>query len=443
MTRYFGTDGIRGVAGEFPLDPPTVFAIGSALGAWLCGHRGPGAVLLGQDTRESGRWIAETLAAALQRQGCTCIFAGVITTPGIAYLTRHQDVIAGVMISASHNHYLDNGIKIFGHDGYKLPDAAELEIEARIQAESAVATAPQRAALQEDRSGREAYLDFLAGRVGGALSGLSLVLDCAHGAASELAPALLRRLGCRVHVLNASPSGRNINQSSGSLHPEAMAEAVLARDADCGLAFDGDADRVIFADEQGHIMDGDEVLLILARAFLARQRLQPPLIISTVMSNLALELALQAEGIQMRRTAVGDKYVLQSMLENRAQLGGEPSGHVICLADATTGDGLLTGLRVLELLDGHTLTELRAGYRAFPQQIINVRVREKRPMDQLPAVRQTIADAENFFQGAGRVLVRYSGTEPLARVMVEANDDAAVRRHAGSIAAAIQTAIGV
>ncbi len=444
MPSYFGTDGIRGVAGQYPLDAATVYTIGAALGGWLHDHHDTGPVILGQDTRESGRWIAETLAAGLQSQSCACTFAGVITTPGIAYLARHNGMVAGVMISASHNPYHDNGIKIFGHDGYKLPDPVELELESRIEALRAQSPRPQSLPLSLEPAGKEAYLEFLTRRLNhGGLASLHVVLDCAQGAASELAPALLQRLGCRTTVLNAAPDGRNINHACGSLHPEAMAAAVVAHRASCGLAFDGDADRVIFADHLGRVMDGDEALLILARALRGQHRLDPALVIATVMSNLALELALRDEGVELRRTAVGDKYVLQCMLETGAQLGGEPSGHVICLADATTGDGLLTGLRVLELLgEGARLAELRSGYTAFPQKIINVRVREKRPLEQLPAVCQLIAEAERFFQGRGRVLVRYSGTEPLARVMVEAGDDAEVKHHAGSIAQAIQAAIG-
>ena len=444
MKNYFGTDGIRGVAGKFPLDIPTVYAIGVALGGWLHDRRLSGPVVVGQDTRESGRWIAETLAGGLRSQERESSFAGIITTPGIAFLSRRNGVKAGVMISASHNHYLDNGIKIFGHDGYKLPDEVEGELENRIQAELARVAQPQPESLEENASGREAYLEYLAGRLGGQkLAALHVVLDCAHGAASELAPALFRRLGCKMTVLNAAPDGRNINAVCGSLHPEAMAAAAVANGADCGLAFDGDADRVIFADHQGRIMDGDEVLLVLARALKLRRQLDPPLVIATVMSNLALELALRAENIDFQRTSVGDKYVLETMLQTGAQLGGEPSGHIICLADATTGDGLLTGLRVLEVIAGGIpLAELRSGYTAFPQQIVNVRVREKLPMEQLPAVRRVIAEAEQFFQGRGRVLVRYSGTEPLARVMVEASNDAEVRHHAASIAHAIRDAIG-
>jgi phosphoglucosamine mutase len=444
MKQYFGTDGIRGVAGDFPLDARTVYAIGLALGDDMRAH-GRASVVIGQDTRESSPWIAETLAGGLSQRGIRVASAGVITTPGIAYLTRVKDFAAGVMISASHNPYRDNGIKVFDHSGYKLPDSDEAEVERGIEQYRMQSLQAMPLSLPPDSELRERYLSFLADLVSHTdFSRLSIVVDCANGAASPLAGELFQSLGFRLQLLEANPDGRNINQNCGALHPEAMAQAVVEAGADAGVAFDGDADRAIFANRRGEIVNGDLVLLAAARALKCAGRLSPPIVIGTVMSNLGLELALAADGVGLERTPVGDKYVLERMLQTGAQLGGEQSGHVIFKADATTGDGLLTALRIFEIMANRrqTLDQLVQGFKAFPQLIVNVRVREKVPFNELPPVQRAIADAQSHFGDRGRVIVRYSGTEKLARVMVEAESETDVSAHCDAIAAALRSSIG-
>lgn len=444
MKSYFGTDGIRGVAGEFPLDPATVFAIGLALGDDMRRH-GRASVVIGEDTRESSRWIAETLAAGLRQRDIEVASAGVITTPGIAYLARNGDFAAGVMVSASHNPYQDNGIKVFDHSGFKLPDSDEAEVEADIARYLPQNLPPQRVSLTPRPELRERYLQFLRERVAGtAFSGLRVVVDCANGAASSVAGDLLSSLGLNADLYECAPNGRNINLDCGALHPGHMAERVRSTGADAGAAFDGDSDRVILADAAGQIVDGDLVLLIAARALKAAGQLSPPVVVGTVMSNLGLELALAEEGIELLRTPVGDKYVLEQMNASGALLGGEQSGHVIFRADATTGDGLLTALRIFGIMarSGHSLQQLCDGFCPFPQKIVNVRVREKRPLEEMGAVQQAIRRAEEHFGNRGRVLVRYSGTERLARVMVEAESEADVHQFSGTIADALRAEIG-
>ena len=444
MKSYFGTDGIRGVAGEFPLDPATVFAIGLALGDDMRRHGRP-SVVIGEDTRESSHWIAETLAAGLRQRDIAVASAGVITTPGVAYLTRCGDFAAGIMVSASHNPYQDNGIKVFDHSGFKLPDSDEAEVEADLERYLPQNLPAQREPLTRRPELRERYMDFLRQCVAGTdFSRLRVVADCAHGAASSLAGDLMRSIGLNAELYECAPNGRNINLNCGALHPGHMAERVRTAGADAGVAFDGDSDRAILADADGRIVDGDLVLLIAARALKAAGKLTPAVVVGTVMSNLGLELALAAEGIQLLRTPVGDKYVLEQMNAVGALLGGEQSGHIIFRADATTGDGLLTALRVFEIMarTGHSLQQLGDGFRPFPQKIINVRVREKRPLEDLDNVQQAIRQAEQHFGDRGRVLVRYSGTEKLARVMVEAESEGDVHQFSGSIANALRQDIG-
>jgi len=441
----FGTDGIRGVAGEFPLDHKTVRAFGAALGAFAR-HLAPDpAIVLGMDTRESGAWIAEEVAAGLAESGVQTRFAGVITTPGIAWLTRREPVVAGVMISASHNPYRDNGLKVLGHTGYKLPDDREHELEQAIlsgeRPPAGRATAPP---LAVEPGLDRAYIDHLASTFPSSLAGLNLVVDCANGAASHLAPELFERLGARVFAISCSPNGRNINQDCGSLHVAGLRQAVLTRNADLGCAFDGDADRAIFVSRTGKIIDGDGVLLIAARHLLARGCLGGRAVVATLMSNLGLERALAKDNMALVRTPVGDKYVLEEMLRRGAALGGEQSGHVIFSDYATTGDGLLTALRVIEVIreSGCGLDELTADLEIYPQRLLNVRVRERKPLEDLPEVAAEIAAARAAFGGLGRVLVRFSGTEPLARVMVEGPSAAEVEHFATRIAGAIERCIG-
>jgi len=444
----FGTDGIRGVAGEYPLDPHTTYAAGLALGRLARQLGADPEVILGVDTRESGPWISRHLAGGLAAEGVRARFAGLIATSGVAYLTRTDAFVAGVMVSASHNPYRDNGIKIFGHSGYKLPDEQEHELEGEIFSLLARGVEPSPIAMEEDPGLDLRYLDFLASTFPRSLEGLRIVMDCANGAASKLGPALLNRLGAQVHAIHCSPDGRNINLNCGALHVESLRETVRNLGAELGVALDGDADRAMFISPRGEVVDGDGVLLLTARHLLGRGELGGPqgrpTVVSTVMSNLGLERALASEGISMPRTAVGDKYVLEEMRRIGAVLGGEQSGHIIFHNHATTGDGLLTTLRVLEVMlaSGRGLDELTTGLERYPQRLVNIRVREKRPFDQLPEVAGEIQAAESAFGVAGRILVRYSGTELLARVMIEGADGGLVEEHAGRIARAIERAIG-
>jgi phosphoglucosamine mutase len=452
QTQLFGTDGIRGSAGEYPLDRRTVLLTGRALGQFLRRSHAELRVLLGEDTRESSGWIAQQLAGGLAREGVASVSAGVITTPGLAYLSRINGFSAGVMISASHNPYRDNGIKVFAHSGYKLPDENELEVEENLfrllesagdpGAESAAADSR----LEPDESLRAHYEDFLCALLpeGIDFRGLRIALDCANGAASAIAPELFARLGARVTAIHASPDGRNINLDCGSLHPEQLQARVPAEQADMGIAFDGDADRALFVTSQGRLVDGDGVLFVAARHMAAQHRLRNCLVVGTVMANLGLEVALERDGIRLLRTPVGDKYVLEEMLRRNSNLGGEQCGHIIFSDDHTTGDGLLTALRLLEIVKatGRPLHDLVSELSVYPQLLVNVRVREKVPVEQLPEVGAAIRAAEQHLGTEGRVIVRYSGTERLARVMVEGREREQVERHAGQIAAAFRGSIG-
>ncbi|HZU28871.1 MAG TPA: phosphoglucosamine mutase [Bryobacteraceae bacterium] len=446
----FGTDGIRGVAGEYPLDRKTTAAVGAALGKWVRTSAGehPPAVVIGMDTRESGPWIAAEIAGGLAGSGVSAQFSGVTTTPGVAYLAKTGPFAAGVMISASHNPYRDNGIKVIGHDGYKLPDATEELIEKDIFRALESGAATSAVELPVDHHLDDVYADHLAATIPGGLADFDIIADCANGGSYELAPALFARLGARVHTIAASPNGRNINLSCGSLHLEHVRAAVLERGARLGVAFDGDADRALFVSASGRIIDGDAVLLVNGRDLHAQGRLRDcngqPVVVATQMSNLGLERALQRDGIALVRTPVGDKYVLEEMRRRGAMLGGEQSGHVIFLDSATTGDGILTALRVMDVVQrsGRTLDDLTADLEVFPQLLVNVRVKHKRPLSELDSVQAAIRDTEAEFAGAGRVLVRFSGTEPLARVMVEGRSDDQVRQAANLIADRLRAELG-
>jgi phosphoglucosamine mutase len=443
----FGTDGIRGVAGRYPLDPATVYAFGVALADDVRATTSAAAteILIGADTRESGRWLAETVAGGLASGGVQSRYAGVVTTPGIAWLTRTGPFVAGVMISASHNPFQDNGLKVFGHSGFKLPDEQEHAIEQEIFALAARGLTPQTAPLTADPALARQYLEFLLSTVGARFDGVRLVVDCGNGAAYQLAPELFRRLGAQVSAICTEPDGRNINLNCGALYVEALAEKVVAEGADFGVAFDGDADRAMFVSRSGRVVNGDGVLLASGRAMKAAGRLPGDTVVSTVMANLGLEKALERAGIRMIRTQVGDKYVLEEMERLGARLGGEQSGHVIFRDYATTGDGMLTALRIFELAVrcGTGLDELTADLAVYPQKLVNIRVREKRPFDDMPQVAGEIRSVERELDADGRVLVRYSGTELLARVMVEAADSQQVESGAARIAEAISREIGV
>jgi phosphoglucosamine mutase len=434
----FGTDGIRGVAGEAPLDRETARAVGAALGGWVIESKQDRQVVIGMDTRESGPWLAAEVASGLGWRGVKVEFAGVTTTPGVAYLAKRGSFAAGVMISASHNAYRDNGIKLIGHAGYKLADEQEELLETRIFALLKEGLDLPPVELRVNAGLDCIYLDHLAATLPGRLDGLNVVVDCANGSASSLAPELLERLGARVHPIHCAPNGRNINLDCGSLHLEGLRAAVLEQKADAGVAFDGDADRALFVSRSGKIIDGDAVLLVTALHW------KVPTVIATVMSNLGLERALRSHGIEMIRTPVGDKYVLEEMLRRGAVLGGEQSGHIIFHQYATAGDGMLTALRVFEVMreTGAGLDELTAELQVYPQRLVNVRVRERKPLEDVPGVVAEIRAAENAFGDAGRVLVRFSGTEPLARVMVEGPELDQVETFANRIAARIQAELG-
>jgi phosphoglucosamine mutase len=441
----FGTDGIRGVPGEYPLDDHTLYWIGRALGDSLRREQPRPRVLLGMDTRESGPHIAGEIAAGLAAAGVATAFAGVISTPGVACVVRQGNFSAGVVISASHNPFHDNGVKVFSSAGMKLPDAVEAAIEREILAQRGQDAAPSPVELAEDRSLDEQYLAFLRGRVipGAKLAGMKIVLDCANGAASKLAPELFASLGADVVAIHNRPDGRNINAGCGSLHMASLQKKVLETRASLGVAFDGDADRALFVCSLGKLVDGDGVLLAAARYFQSTGELKGRNIVGTTMANLGLERALAAEGLGLTRVPVGDRYVLEEMLRTGANLGGEQSGHIIFLDDATTGDGLLTALKVacLVALRG-PLDELVRGLQVFPQTILNVKVRSKPPLESLPEVSRSLADANRALGESGRVVLRYSGTEPLARVMVEAERAEDVDFWSKTIASAIRSAIG-
>jgi len=453
--QLFGTDGIRGVAGEFPLTAESTYLIGRALGHDLIRTTPKAKAVMGQDTRESSGWIADRVAAGMAAVGVEVHSAGVITTPGVAYLARSRGMAAGVVISASHNPWTDNGIKVFSGDGFKLSDARELAIEKEIFALLGKPGAADDTALKiagpslpGEVNLRKAYIQELAGSVSSDLSGLRALVDCANGAATAEAPELFRSLKIQATFTHVTPDGKNINEGCGALHPETLGQAVAEAGGkfDLGVTFDGDADRALFCDAEGRVVNGDGVLLMTARDLQGRGKLNGSTVVATTMSNMGVEIALKNAGIRMLRANVGDKYVLEEMLKTGATLGGEQSGHIIFRdGDATTGDGLLTALRVMDVIarSGKTLAELVGDLKVFPQKIQNVRVREKVPFVQVPEVQRAIAAAERELDGNGRVVVRYSGTEALARVMVEAESEEKMRALTAGIAGEIQKALGV
>jgi phosphoglucosamine mutase len=451
VRQLFGTDGIRGIAGEFPLTSESTFLIGRALGHDLNNNAKPLRVIIGQDTRESSPWIADRVMAGLKSAGVEPHSAGVITTPGVAYLARSRGYGAGVVISASHNPWTDNGIKVFSGDGYKLPDAREAKIEEEIFSQLKSSGSPDPAdavaSLPGEADLRREYIDWLASNVETDLRALRVLVDCAHGAAAAEAPELFKVCGVKAEILHASPDGKNINEGCGALHPETLAHTIAQRPGafDLGITFDGDADRALFSDAQGRVVNGDAVLLLAAREMQARNALPGSTVVATTMSNMGLQIALRNSGIRMLRANVGDKYVLEEMMKSGAALGGEQSGHIIFRdGDATTGDGLLTALRVMEVIarSGKALHHLVADLKVLPQTIQNVRVKEKVPFAQVPKVQSAIASAERELDGNGRVVVRYSGTEALARVMVEAEDPEKMLSLTRQIAQAIRESIG-
>jgi phosphoglucosamine mutase len=451
--RLFGTDGVRGVANVHPMTAEMALALGRALAYLL--RRGPHRhrIVIGKDTRLSGYMLETAIAAGICSMGVDVMLSGPLPTPGIAFLTESMRADAGVVISASHNPYQDNGIKFFSRDGFKLPDETELEIE-RLILDSAhdadfrelrpTATRIGKAKRIDDAIGR--YVVFLKSLFPKDLSldGLTVVVDCAHGAAYHVAPAVFEELGAKVIALGVKPDGKNINDGCGAVHPDAMARAVLKHGAQLGLALDGDADRVIMADERGRIVDGDAIMAIAGRDLLARRALAKKTVVATAMSNVGLERALAEVGGRVVRTAVGDRYVVEEMRRNGYNFGGEQSGHLIFLDHVTTGDGVAAALNVLAVMqrEERALSELARCFEAVPQALVNVMVRERRPLEDLPQVVRAVAAAERALGRDGRVFVRFSGTEDKARVLVEGPDARRIRALADEIAGEIRRALG-
>jgi len=444
--KLFGTDGVRAVAGHFPLDPPTISRLGQAL-IGLLQAKGLGTrVLIGRDTRESGPWMERALARGMRVAGGEAVSAGVIPTSAVSYLTKTHGFSAGAVISASHNPFEDNGIKVFSPLGVKIPDEWELEIEA-VVLEGRGRLPGHEGDVEVDETLAGDYAGYLTGRARPAAAGgtgFKVVLDCANGASSVLAPRILRGLGFEVEAINASPDGRNINAGCGSLHPEGLAARVRASGAAMGIAYDGDADRALWVDGDGRLLSGDHTLFVQAVHMKQTGRLRTNEVVATTMSNMGLERAFEERGIGLVRTKVGDKYVHEEMVARGANLGGEQSGHTIFLDDLPTGDGLLTSLRMLEVMAerGATLASLIEGLTEFPQTLVNVRVRRKPDFAEFPEIIAAVEAVRSQVGRDGRIDLRYSGTEPLARVMVEARDRATVDSCALLVAEAIRRHLG-
>jgi phosphoglucosamine mutase len=443
MGRLFGTDGVRGRAGAFPLDEPTVTRLGAALVRAL--GRGDGAVrfLAGRDTRESGESIERALAVGISSQGGSLTSAGVIPTPAIAYLTPRMGFTAGVVISASHNPFEDNGIKVFSGAGEKFTEILEREVEAIIDDTSWSVDGGSPAVETQDL--RDAYIDHLTEILDGSFPpAFSVAIDCANGATVTVAPRVFEALGLDTAIVGAEPDGRNINLACGSTHPEHLARTVVAGGHDLGIAYDGDGDRAIFVDERGRIVDGDAVMLMCAKQMKREGRLRGNTVVATVMSNIGLELALREAGIEMVRTAVGDKYVMEEMLRQDFPIGGEQSGHVIFSDYLFTGDGIATSLNVLRTMaaTGRSLGDLAGELTSFPQVLLNVRVQERFDLRSVPSIAAVLDQVESRLAGHGRLLVRYSGTEPLLRIMLEGRDVDEIRRWGQDIVDAVKVHAG-
>jgi phosphoglucosamine mutase len=462
MTKLFGTDGMRGEAGIYPLDATTVETVGASLATYLRNKLGrTPQIVIGRDTRESGEWLAQALATGAVKAGANLKSAGVITTPGVAFLARTLPADAGIVISASHNAYSDNGIKIFAPSGRKLDEDTERLIESDVFAAINNTTRDARhlpstnqTSLAAEMNGlgneevdlRIRYLGFLINEIGRGLDldGIKLVLDCANGAASNLASELFLHLGASVKTINDHPDGRNINLDCGSLHMGGLQQEVIKQKADLGVAFDGDADRSLFVDAKGRLINGDATLWVLARYMHARHQLHHDTVVATVMSNIGLELALKSEGLRLVRTDVGDKYVLEELLRLDASLGGEQSGHIIFPKLSLAGDGLITTLALLRAMteEAKALHELTEGFQTFPQVLVNVAVKVKPPFAEVPAIKKAAQAIEAELGLRGRLLLRYSGTESLARVMIEGEDQIEIEKHAGELAGLIQKNLG-
>jgi len=448
VSRLFGTDGIRGVANEEPLTPELAYRVGRALVATLSDEHGvaPARLVIGRDTRRSGQLLESAMVAGLLSAGADCYSVGVLPTPGIALLTRALDTHGGIVLSASHNPFEDNGIKLFSSAGTKLPDAWEDQIEARLNGPDDAPRARGAAIgrlITYDRA-EKYYVDFLCRCFPLDLAGLTIAIDCANGATSRVAPSVFRRLGARVMAIGVTPNGTNINAGGGALFPENLVRKLRAGGADVGFAFDGDGDRLISVDHLGEIRDGDYALAIAGRHMAARERLKGNVVVTTVMANLGLDEALQAAGIRVLKTQVGDRYVHEEMQRTGANLGGEQSGHLLFPDYGPTGDGILSALALLSVVreTGEPLAVLANCMRKFPQVLVNVPVAQKPPLTSLPSVIERVGAFEKEMDGTGRVLLRYSGTESLARVMIEGADAARITAMANELAALIRGAIG-
>ncbi len=445
-TQLFGTDGIRGIANQWPITPEVALRIGRAVARVLQANgQKKHKVVIGKDTRLSGYMLETAITSGLVSEGSRVLLTGPAPTPAIAHLTRSMGCDAGIMLTASHNPYQDNGIKIFGPDGYKLSDQLELEIEQLILADNLAYRDSNlgKAIRIDDAMGR--YIEFTKNAAGAnSLRGLKVVVDCANGAGYHVGPLILEELGAEVIKLSTAPDGRNINQNCGALHPEQAAAAVKAHGADVGICLDGDADRVIFCDETGTVVDGDRVLCLCAKTLKAQGKLKGDTLVATVMSNLGLRDALAADGIALETTGVGDRLVLECMREQGYNLGGENSGHIIYSDHATTGDGIMSALMVLSMMreKGIPLSELADCMEIYPQVLLGLDVTEKPPIEDIPDVLTAIRSAESTFADQGRVLVRYSGTERKIRVLTECSDAGLAQSQADLIAAAIQKTIG-
>ena len=448
MKKLFGTDGIRGHAGEFPLDKKTVRVIGASLTRQFREKLGRDPrFITGRDTRESGGGIENAFHAGAHAENAVCESAAVITTPGVAYLTKAFDFDAGVVISASHNPFQDNGIKIFSPTGKKIGEDIERQIEADIEAAQHGELRLEGSAAEFGRSAefRRAYIDHLKDIADDfSARGLKVVVDCANGASSELAPGLLADLGAEVIAIHCDPDGRNINRDCGSTHIQDLQERVRSEKADIGVAFDGDADRALFVDANGDIVDGDATLWIMAQYLKSHGKLANSTVVATVMSNIGLELALKSKNIRLLRANVGDKYVLDELLKTGSEIGGEQSGHIIFPEISLVGDGMMTALLLMRAITekGVSLSQAAAGFVRYPQILKNVKVREKRPFDIVPEIDAAAVDVEQKLHGNGRLLLRYSGTENLARVMIEGEDQAMIDKLADGLASVIEKALG-
>ncbi len=438
---------MRGKAGDFPLDENTIGTVGKSLARIFTERLGRNArFVIGRDTRESGKWIEDDFCAGAVSGSAICESAGIITTPGLAFVAKHFGFDAGIVVSASHNPFEDNGLKIFLPDGKKSDEATEREIEKEIyeSAKCKVQSAKFEINVSKSSEFQNAYLDYLAdGFPNLSLENFKMVVDCANGAACELAPKLFERFGAEVVAINNQPDGKNINKDCGSLHLEKLQEKVLAEKADFGVAFDGDADRSLFVDEKGNLVDGDATLWIMAQYLHDHGKLNNDTVVATVMSNLGLELALETKNIKLLRTAVGDKYVLQELLKTGSSIGGEQSGHIIFPQTSLVGDGMKTALFLLEAIHekNKTFSEMSEGFTRYPQILVNVRVAEKRPFEEVAEIVSASKDLENKLDGKGRLLLRYSGTENLARVMIEGENQSEIETQAHALANIIQKSL--